>query len=267
MEIPIYQVDAFTSHPFKGNPAAVCLLDRAHSDEWMQQVATEMNLSETAFLVKRDDGFSLRWFTPAIEVPLCGHATLASAHTLWETSTIGENDEAHFHTASGLLKARRAGGRIELDFPAIPSEPGEISEEARAILGVDPLAVFVTRGTIEKGYLIELGSENEVRNARPDFSQLGRAISGGVIITAQSSTDEFDFVSRYFAVYAGIDEDPVTGSAHCALTPYWSRRLGKTEMIGYQASRRGGVVGVRLNGDRVNLFGEAVTILRGTLLH
>ena len=178
MEIPIYQVDAFTSHPFKGNPAAVCLLDRARPDEWMQQVATEMNLSETAFLVKRDDGFSLRWFTPAIEVPLCGHATLASAHTLWETSTIAENEEAHFHTASGLLKARRAGRRIELDFPAIPSEAGEISEEAREALGVEPLTVFVVSDLDKKGYLIELASEDEVRNARPDFSKLGQVISG-----------------------------------------------------------------------------------------
>lgn len=269
MEIPLYQVDAFTSVPFKGNPAAVCLLDGPRSDEWMQSVAEEMNLSETAFIYRREDGFSLRWFTPAVEVPLCGHATLASAHVLWEAGRLAAEEKAHFHTASGLLTARRADERIELDFPAIHSEATSLSEPVRAALGIEPglvTAVCETMTAKEHGLLIELENDQAVRNVKPDFAGLARAFSSSVIITSRSSSPEFDFVSRFFAVYAGIDEDPVTGSAHCALAPYWSRRLGKSEMTGYQASRRGGVVGVRIEGDRVKLLGAAVTVLRGALV-
>jgi len=268
VEIPIYQVDAFTAEPFKGNPAAVCLPDRERTDEWMQRVAAEMNLAETAFMLPRDDGFSLRWFTPALEIPLCGHATLATAHVLWETGRLSPEVEARFHTLSGLLVARRAGNRIELDFPAIETELAELPADVRAALGVDPRYVGLTPGLggRNRNYLLELDSEDEVRRLAPDFGLLGRAVPAGVIVTARATTDGYDFVSRFFAVYAGVDEDPVTGSAHCALTPYWSRRLGKTEMTGYQASRRGGVVGVRLGEGRVYLVGDAVTVLSGQLL-
>lgn len=267
MEIPIYQVDAFTSTPFAGNPAAVCFLERAHSEEWMQRVAAEMNLAETAFLSPLDDGYSLRWFTPTVEVPLCGHATLASAHTLWESGRLPVDGKARFHTASGLLTARRAGHLIELDFPAIPTVPGQLPEAAHAALGVAPVAVYSTpSGTVEHFFVVELAAEEEVRAARPDFRALGRAVDAGVILTARSSSAEFDFVSRFFAVNFGIDEDPVTGAAHCCLAPYWSGKLEKTEMTGYQASARGGVVGVRIEGDRVALLGEAVTVMRGALI-
>ena len=268
MEIPIYQVDAFTAEPFKGNPAAVCLPDGEQTDEWMQRVAAEMNLAETAFILPREDGFSLRWFTPALEVPLCGHATLATAHILWETGRLSREAEAHFHTLSGLLVARRAGDKIELDFPAIETEPAALPADVRAALDVDPHYVGLTPGVGGKNrnYLLEIDSEDQVRRLAPDFGVLGRAVPAGVIVTARATTGDYDFVSRFFAVYAGVDEDPVTGSAHCALTPYWSRRLGKTEMTGYQASQRGGVVGVRLGEGRVYLVGDAVTVLSGQLL-
>ncbi len=271
MEIPILQIDAFTAEAFKGNPAAVCLLDRSRPDEWMQRVAAEMNLSETAFIVPRSigkdgrkDGFDLRWFTPEVEVPLCGHATLASAHALWETGKLAAGDEARFHTQSGWLIARRAGAKIELDFPALPVHEAALPDEIREALGVKPR--YVGRDSNERNYLIELESEEAVRNLRPNFESLRKNATSGVIVTARAATAPYDFVSRFFASYAGIDEDPVTGSAHCSLAPYWAERLGKSEMTGYQASARGGVVGVRLSGDRVLLSGAAVTVLRGNLM-
>ena len=267
MAVPIYQVDAFTSEPFKGNPAAICLLEVEQPPEWMQNVAAEMNLAETAFLVPRDRAFQLRWFTPTIEIPLCGHATLASAHILWETETLPLDEEARFETLSGTLLARRIGAQIEMDFPAIESDPAEMTEGLRSALGVSPSWVGLTRTAPGKvgNYLIELNSEAEVRGLQPDIGILRRSVPQGVIVTARAETSPFDFVSRYFAPNFGVDEDPVTGSAHCALTPHWSRLLGKTEMFGYQASPRGGVVGVALSGNRVLLSGEAVTILRGVL--
>jgi PhzF family phenazine biosynthesis protein len=269
MEIPIYQVDAFTNEVFKGNPAAVCLLDEPREAEWMQQVAAEMNLSETAFLAPRaDGGFALRWFTPKIEVPLCGHATLASAHVLWEAGQLDADAEARFHTLSGWLSARRDGARIEMDFPSLPVQEAALPAGAAEALGAAP--VFVTRaqdqGGAEKNFLLEFESEAAVRNLRPDFAELAQAVDTGVIATARAATAPFDFVSRYFATYAGIDEDPVTGSAHSSLAPYWAAKLGKAEMIGYQASARGGVVHVRLGEGRVFIGGEAVTVLRGALL-
>jgi PhzF family phenazine biosynthesis protein len=267
MELPILQIDAFTAEAFKGNPAAVCLLDRSRPDEWMQRVAAEMNLSETAFVVPRsiiDDGFDLRWFTPAVEVPLCGHATLASAHALWEMGKLTAGEEARFHTLSGLLTARRAGARIELDFPALPVNEATLPDEILQALGVKPR--YVGRDNNERNFLIELETEEAVRSLKPDFESLRRTATAGVIVTARASAEPYDFVSRFFASYAGIDEDPVTGSAHCSLAPYWAERLGKSEMTGYQASARGGVVGVRLKGNRVLLSGEAVTVLRGSLL-
>lgn len=274
MEIPLFQIDAFASQAFKGNPAAVCLLDAAKPANWMQNVGAEMNLAETAFLVPRPDvgdgsgHYDLRWFTPAIEIPLCGHATLASAHALWETGRLAETQEAHFHTMSGELICRRAGNMIEMDFPALLAEPAKLPGAAIEALNIKPINVVCHRRKdgSDGNFLIELESEADVRNVKPDFSLLRKAANAGFIITARGDASGYDFVSRYFACYAGIDEDPVTGSAHCMLTPYWASVLGKTEMIAYQASARGGDVRVRLAGDRVFLGGEAVTVLRGSLL-
>jgi len=272
LEVPLHQVDAFTSRVFKGNPAAVCLLDEPRPAEWMQNVAAEMNLSDTAFVVPRPDGgFDLRWFTPAIEIPLCGHATLATAHALWDTGRLAQDQEARFHTLSGWLTASRNDGGIEMDFPALFADQAELPNAVKEALDIKPLAVVVNRRKdgSDGNFLVELESESTVRNVRPDFEKLRRAVNVGVIITAPgdpSGDSRYDFVSRYFACYAGIDEDPVTGSAHCMLTPYWAAKLGKTVMSAYQASARGGEVRVRLNGDRVILGGDAVTVLRGSLL-
>jgi predicted PhzF superfamily epimerase YddE/YHI9 len=258
----IHQVDAFTDRPFSGNPAAVLILSAPADAEWMQLVAREMNLSETAFLSPRDDGsFGLRWFTPTVEVDLCGHATLASAHVLWETGRLHPEAEVRFDTQSGRLVARRAGSWIEMDFPATPDQPSAAPAGLSAALGAEPR--YVGRSRFDT--LVELGSEAEVRELRPDFGRL-KQIPRGVIVTARSSGGEFDFVSRFFAPAAGIDEDPVTGSAHCCLAPYWAKKLGKKELVGYQASARGGVVRVRDAGPRVILSGQAVSVLRAELL-
>ena len=261
MGIPIYQVDAFTNHMFAGNPAAVCIPRRPVEADWMQSVAAEMNLSETAFVVSQDNGFSLRWFTPAVEVDLCGHATLATAHVLWETGRVPSDQPARFQTRSGELIARQVSNGIELDFPAIPVPPGDAPDGMFAALGVEARFIGRPRSDI----LIEVDSEDTVRSLRPDIKGLSAAGVRGVIVTARSASPDWDFVSRFFAPGAGVDEDPVTGSAHCALAPYWAEQLGKQEMIGYQASKRGGVVGVRLAGDRVILSGQAVTVLHGEL--
>jgi predicted PhzF superfamily epimerase YddE/YHI9 len=255
----LLQVDAFASEAFKGNPAAVCLLDREREDAWMQSVAAEMNLSETAFLLPRDDGFSLRWFTPAIEVALCGHATLASAHALW-SEQVASDETLRFHTKSGVLTATRAGEWIELDFPATPDQPSDPPPVLLESLGVAN-AVYVGRNKFD--YLVEVDSEATVRGLDPDHARLRTVPARGVIVTSRSS--QYDFVSRFFAPGSGIDEDPVTGSAHCCLAPYWASRLGKEEMTAFQASKRGGIVRMRLAGDSVKLGGRAVTVLRGSL--
>lgn len=256
----LLQIDAFTSQAFRGNPAAVCLLDRERDERWMQDVAAEMNLSETAFLLRRDDGdYSLRWFTPAVEVALCGHATLASAHALYEEHGLAS---ARFHTKSGVLTADRVSNGIELDFPATLARPADAPEGLLGALGI-AAPVYVGRNQFD--FIVEVASEDEVRALVPDHGQLRRVPVRGIIVTSRSASPGYDFVSRFFAPGSGIDEDPVTGSAHCCLTPYWSAKLGKTEMTAYQASSRGGVVRVRLAGERVKLAGEAVTILRGEL--
>jgi len=260
--IRLLQIDAFTADAFRGNPAAVCLLDRERDEAWMQNVAAEMNLSETAFLLLQDDGFSLRWFTPAIEVALCGHATLASAHALWEQGVLALDETARFHTKSGLLTATRSGAWIDLDFPATLEERSDPPPGLLESLGVTA-PVYVGRNKFD--YLVEVESEEIVRMLDPDHTQLRTIPVRGVIVTSRSSNPEFDFVSRFFAPGSGVDEDPVTGSAHCCLTPYWSARLGKNEMTAFQASKRGGVVRVRNEGDRVKLGGQAVTVLRGSL--
>jgi len=256
-------VDAFTPAPFSGNPAAVCLLDQAASESWMQDVAREMNLSETAFLVRGDDGYRLRWFSPVAEIALCGHATLASAHVLWQDGLLPHDTQARFHTMSGLLTADQEGDWIKLDFPAKPAEPTEPPDGLLDSIGVHA-PVFVGRNSLD--YLIEVDSESTVRSVAPDMARLSGIKARGVIITARSSDARFDFVSRFFAPAVGVPEDPVTGSAHCCLTPYWAAKLGKQDMLAYQASARGGILKVSLRGDRVWLFGQAVTVLRAELL-
>jgi len=262
MGIPILQIDAFTDKPFAGNPAAVCILSKPRDAGWMQQVAAEMNLSETAFLHRGDNGFNLRWFTPAVEVDLCGHATLASAHALWETGRLRPEEEVRFHTRSGLLTARRAGDWIELDFPAEPAFRIVSPPELVAALGFSPEYI----GKNRFDYIVELDSETTLRNLRPDFALLGEATDRGVIVTSPSDSAEYDFVSRFFAPAVGIDEDPVTGSAHCCLAPFWRERLNKDELTAYQTSRRGGVVRMSMRGNRVLLGGQAVTVFHGELV-
>jgi predicted PhzF superfamily epimerase YddE/YHI9 len=262
MPLTIYQVDAFTARPFAGNPAAVCILPAATDDDWMRAVAREMNLSETAFLVRQGDGYNLRWFTPAVEVDLCGHATLASAHILWEAGYLKPEQPARFYTRSGLLTAERQGNWIELDFPATPAAPAPLPPGLLEALGSPVRHCGKTRFD----YLVELESESAVRNLQPDFKLLERVEVRGVIVTSRSEAPEFDFVSRFFAPQSGVNEDPVTGSAHCSLGPYWGKKLGKEELVAFQASARGGVVKVRLAGARVKLCGQAVTVLRGELL-
>ncbi|HWW59857.1 MAG TPA: PhzF family phenazine biosynthesis protein [Thermoanaerobaculia bacterium] len=257
----LLQIDAFTSEPFRGNPAAVCFLDSARDAQWMSRVAAEMNLSETAFLEPRDDGWSLRWFTPAVEVELCGHATLASAHALWQEGLVAHDAVARFHTLSGLLTATRVDDWIELDFPSKPEERADPPAELLPSLGLSD-AKYVGRNKFD--YIVEVGSEDVVRAMQPDHTRLRTIPVRGVIVTSRSS--EYDFISRFFAPGSGVDEDPVTGSAHCCLAPFWAQRLGKTEFVAYQASPRGGVVRVRLDGDRVKLGGQAVTVLRGELV-
>lgn len=257
------QIDAFTDRPFSGNPAAVCLLPSPRDADWMQRVAAEMNLAETAFLVRRPDGFDLRWFTPATEVDLCGHATLASAHALWEEGQLDPSVLARFHTRSGILTARRGEQMIWLDFPATPEEPISSPPELARGLGV----TIQYLGRTQFDYLVEVASEETVRSLAPDLGELACLPARGVIVTARSEHSDFDFVSRFFAPAAGIPEDPVTGSAHCGLGPFWSARLHKSELVGYQASSRGGTVRVSVKGDRVHLGGQAVTVLRGELLH
>lgn len=261
MEIEIYQVDAFADKPFSGNPAAVCMMSGPADPSWMQKVAGEMNLSETAFLYRENNGFNLRWFTPAIEVDLCGHATLASAHILWEAGHIGPDEKAEFYTSSGVLTAVRSGGSIELDFPSEPECEAVAPPALTESLGLRP--VYIGRNRFD--YLVEAESAEIVRNLKPDFGLLATIPVRGVMVTSVSDSPEYDFVSRFFGPASGINEDPVTGSAHCCLGPYWKKRLGKSEFTAYQASGRGGVLGVRVAEQRVILSGKALTVLRGVL--
>jgi PhzF family phenazine biosynthesis protein len=257
------QIDAFTDRPFSGNPAAVCMLPAPRDADWMQQVAAEMNLAETAFLVRRAEGFDLRWFAPAAEVDLCGHATLASAHLLWEEGHLEQTEFAIFHTRSGVLGAKRQGDMIWLDFPATPVRPATMLPDLERAVGA-PIEYL---GRTAFDYLIEIESEAAVRSLQPDLALFARLPVRGIAITARSDDGRHDFVSRFFAPRLGIPEDPVTGSAHCGLGPFWAARLGTNQLAGYQASSRGGTVLVRVNGDRVHLGGQAVTVLRGELLH
>ena len=264
MAVTLFLIDAFADRPFTGNPAAVCLLGAPAEPVWMQRVASEMNQAETAFVVPRaDGGFDLRWFTPTVEIDLCGHATLASAHALWETGGLASGVAARFMTRSGWLGCRRDGARIVMDFPAQPARAalppaGDLAD----ILG----ARLIWVGTNAIDWLVELDDAATVRTLAPDLGRLAEIPTRGVIVTAVSDDPAYDFVSRFFAPASGIAEDPVTGSAHACLGPFWGKRLNKHELVGWQASRRGGMVGVGLRGDRVRLSGGAVTVLRGELV-
>ncbi len=285
--LPLLHVDAFTRDPFGGNPAAVVFLDRERETAWLQAVAGEMNLSETAFLLRRGDNrFGLRWFTPTVEVTLCGHATLASAHALWSTGRADIGAPIVFDTLSGPLTARscspspaatpparpgpaghgNADGAITIDLPVRPVTPATLPDDVLAALGVQPIAVHAARkGPGGTDFIVEVAEEAAVVAAQPDMVPLKR-VDGGIILTARASTAGLDFVSRYFVPAFGIDEDPVTGSAHCALAPYWAERLGRTSLTARQVSKRGGALQVTLDGDRVQLTGHAVTVLSGELI-
>ncbi|MCP8971309.1 PhzF family phenazine biosynthesis protein [Ectobacillus ponti] len=259
----IYVVDAFTNQPFTGNPAGVCVLPGPAEEQWMQHVAAEMNLSETAFLYPQEDGYSLRWFTPTTEVDLCGHATLSSAHILWERGHCSPEHSIQFHTKSGLLTASRQGNWIELDFPAEkPEEVHAYPEQLIAALDVQPLYV----GQNRLDYVIEVESEQTVRELNPNYSVLEQVTARGILVTSRSS-GKYDFVSRCFFPAVGIPEDPVTGSAHCGLAPYWQTKLGKDHFSAYQASKRGGELQLEVRGDRVLILGQALTTLKSELLY
>lgn len=261
MGLKLFHVDAFSCRPFGGNQAAVCVLTEPRSYIWMQRIAEEMNLSETAFLFKEGDGYNLRWFTPTVEIELCGHGTLASAHVLWEQGYLEPDEEAHFSTLSGWLHARQSEGWIEMDFPVEHAE--ETAPPKELVRALDVPIVFVGQNRFD--YVVEVDSETSLRALIPDFNLLKQLPIRGVTVTAPSASPEFDFVSRFFAPGVGINEDPVTGSAHCSLAPYWAKRLGRNEMVGYQASRRGGILRVSLDGNRVKIAGQAVTVFSAEL--
>jgi PhzF family phenazine biosynthesis protein len=262
MKIPIFQIDAFTSEPFKGNPAAVCLMTEKSTDAWMQQVAMEMNLSETAFLLPEGQGWRLRWFTPLLEVDLCGHATLASTFVLFQQKLIDTGSTIHFFTRSGELTAFEKDDWITLDFPAFFEQPYPQAGQLAKILKINPIDVIQSGENV----IVEMSSEKEVRSLYPDFSRLIKLPMHGLVVTAHSDQSEFDFISRYFAPWVGINEDPVTGSAHACLGPYWQRRLGKSTFRAFQASNRGGVLGVEVKGERVLISGQAVLVLSGEII-
>ena len=262
MPRPLWIIDAFTDRPFAGNPAAVTFLDGVRDDAWHQAVAAEMNLAETAFLSPHEDGYSLRWFTPTVEVDLCGHATLASAHFLFESLRLRNDAVARFHTRSGLLTARRAGDFIELDFPATHATEAATPPDLIPALGVAP--AWVGRSIFD--VVARYHDAATVRGMRPDMALLARVPARGVIVTAPGDEPGIDFVSRFFGPEVAVPEDPVTGSAHCALGPLWAERLGKRVLVGFQASPRGGVVKVEVKGERVCLGGQAVTVVKGELL-
>ncbi len=261
---PIFQVDAFTDNPFAGNPAAVCVSDAPLNEVLMQQIATEMNLSETAFLYPLDaaGNYSLRWFTPVAEIDLCGHATLASAHILWTEGYLSPEITARFQTKSGELLASRNGELIQMNFPAQPVHDAPISPALVAALNH---ADIVHGARNEVNYLVELRSHQAVKTLTPDLDKIAKLPYQGVIVTSAGESP-YDFVSRYFVPAMGIPEDPVTGSSHCSLGPYWQAKLGKDKMLAYQASERGGVLHVECTLERIYISGQAVTVLQGELL-
>ncbi len=261
----ITQVDAFTAEAFRGNPAAICVLEREADATWMQQLALEMNLSETAYLVPRADGYGLRWFTPTVEVDLCGHATVASAHVLWQDGHVHHDQECRFHTRSGLLTARRNGDWIEVSFPLETVATVPAPGDAEAALGIRAVACAENK---RLQYLIlEVADEVAVRSCVPDFGTLNGVPYEGFIVTAKAAASApYAFVSRFFAPRKGVNEDPATGSAHCVLGPYWQAKLGRNEFVAFQASARGAEIRVRVEPGRVVLGGQAVTVMRGELV-
>lgn len=261
MSVLMYQVDAFSSQAFAGNPAAVCLLDDERPAHWMQSVAAEMNLSETAFVQPHNGGYKLRWFTPLAEVNLCGHATLASAHILWESEQVASQQTIEFYTNSGILTAQNRHGRIEMSFPVEQVDKRETPTALSEALGMTPIEAW----KCQSDYLVVLENEAAVQNLQPELHRLKEIFVRGVIVTAKSDHDEYDFVSRFFAPRVGVDEDPVTGSAHCVLASYWGRKLNKQHMIARQLSKRGGVLYLSLEKDRLLIRGDACTILKGEL--
>jgi PhzF family phenazine biosynthesis protein len=261
MSIPIHQVDAFTSEPFAGNPAAVTILEKKMPDEWMAGLAREMNLSETAFLLKGRDAWSLRWFTPGAEVNLCGHATLASAHILWEQGYLPSDQSAVFNTRSGLLSAVKKNDWIEMDFPAYQAVEAPLDGQIQTALGGEPQEAFATGEDL----LVVYSNTDEIISLKPKIPLVAKMPFRGVCVSAKGDGKPYDFVSRFFAPQVGVDEDPVTGSAHSSLCPFWAARLGKTEMLAKQVSARGGVIRVRDMGERVAIAGQAVTLFTGEL--
>ena len=258
----MFHINAFSEQAFNGNPAAVCLLDTSKPDGWLQSVAAQMNLSETAFVLPANGGFSLRWFTPLKEVDMCGHATLASAHILWQQGIVSRQDTIFFETLSGKLSARLQENHIELDFPRLNFLPIEPPQQLIKCMGISPIfsAMFGEK------HLFVIEDQQLLEQLAPDFSALQSLAGRGVSVTCKSNNSQYDFVSRYFAPWVGINEDPANGSSHCALTPYWAERLNKKELNAYQASARGGELKLRLAGDRVKISGRAITVLKAELL-
>jgi PhzF family phenazine biosynthesis protein len=260
--IPMYQVDAFTNTPFKGNPAAICLPETALSAELMQSIAAENNLAETAFVTREEDGFRLRWFTPTVEIDLCGHATLASAHILWQEGILSPGEVARFHTRSGLLTATQKEDWIELNFPVSPFDAKELPAEMKKALGVNPVSVAFGK----ERYLVELATAEEVASLQPDFGIL-KHYDAVVVTSLAGDHSPYDFVSRSFVPSHGVDEDPVTGSSHCLLVPYYAAKLKKFDFHAFQVSARGGELLLQLTGDRVLIAGQAVTVIKGVFFY
>lgn len=259
----IYQVDSFAHQPFTGNPAAVCILESVHDDDWMQGVALDMNLSETAFLLKEEEGWNLRWFTPGAEVDLCGHATLASAHILFAYGYEPQDATIRFHTRSGELQVSKEENWLCMNFPSEPASEAPAPAGLLEALGCE--AVFVGKNRMD--YLVEVKNEEELLKLNPDYRSIRSVPVRGIIVTCRADeSKDYDFASRFFAPAVDVDEDPVTGSAHCCLAPYWSGKLGQKTLQGYQASARGGYVRTTVSGDRVLLEGQALTVLEGKLL-
>jgi PhzF family phenazine biosynthesis protein len=258
----IYQVDAFTSEPFKGNPAGVCILDSEPSAIWMQNIAMEMNLSETAFVFPVRDNLTIRFYTPESEIHLCGHATLASSHILYETGIIKEEDEIRFSSKAGELRIIKQGNWIKMNFPAYEVKPMNIPPVFEQLVGIKPKELYRS----EYGWTLALlKNENEVRNLKPSFSSLKNSEFGDLIVTSLSSDPDYDFCVRCFAPALGIDEDPVTGSAHCALAPFWFGKTGRKDFISHQISKRSGILKISLKGERVEISGQAKTVFKADL--
>lgn len=263
----LFHVDAFASKAFTGNPAAICLLNEAPDAEWMQSMASELNLSETAFVWPEGNNFRLRWFTPKIEVPLCGHATLATAHVLYETRQCDNHKPIHFETLSGILECIKTSEGILMNFPAARVLDTSPQPAIYNALGLKVAPQFVGLAQKSNTLLIEVSGSDNVETLTPDHALLLKINSPNIIVTSKGNTHQpYDFVSRYFGIQQGIPEDPVTGSAHCILAPYWARKLNKNTFHAKQVSKRGGELKLNLLGDRVQIIGNAITLFRSEIL-